>query len=99
MDTGSLPSQHRHLWKPACRVVVDEGLSEASADAFMSRGTVQRRSPSMIPEQNCEETDRAELLFLGQDVLSDLLPGTWKADFKIPPQMRRSPKCRRPLPT
>jgi hypothetical protein len=82
MDNRSLPSKHRHLWKPSCRVDVDEGLSKASADAFMSRGTVQRCSPSMMLKQNCEETDRLEMLLLGQDVLSDFLPDTWKADFK-----------------
>ena len=82
MGTRSLPSQHRHLWKPSSRVVVDEGLSEASADAFMSRGTVQRCSPSMVPEHNCEETDCLEMLLLGQDLLSDFPLGTWKLGMK-----------------
>ena len=91
MGTRSLPSQHRHLWKPSCRVVVDEGLSEASADAFMSRGTVQRCSPSMVPEQNYEETDRLEMLLLRQDVLSDFLLDTWKADFKTSSKWRAIP--------
>ena len=40
----------------------------------------------MVPEQNCEETDRLEMLLLGQDVLSDFLPDTWKADFKTGPK-------------
>ena len=91
MVTRSLPSQHRHLWKPSCRVVVDDGLSEASADAFMSRGTVQRCSPSMVPEQNYEETDRLKMLLLGQDVLSDFLLDTWKADFKTSSKWRAIP--------
>ena len=42
----------------------------------------------MVPEQNYEETDRLEMLLLGQDVLSDFLLDTWKADFKT------SSKCR-----
>ena len=36
----------------------------------------------MVPEQNYEETDRLEMLLLRQDVLSDFLLDTWKADFK-----------------
>ena len=36
----------------------------------------------MVPEQNYEETDRLKMLLLGQDVLSDFLLDSWKADFK-----------------
>ena len=36
----------------------------------------------MVPEKKYEETDRLEMLLLGQDVLSDFLLDTWKADFK-----------------
>ena len=46
----------------------------------------------MVPEQNYEETDRLEMLLLGQDLLSNfLLLDTWKADFKTSPQCRTIP--------
>ena len=45
----------------------------------------------MVPEQNYEETDRLEMLLLGQDVLSDFLLDTWKADFKTSSKWRAIP--------
>ena len=46
----------------------------------------------MVPEQNYEETDRLEMLLLGQDLLSDFLLDTWKADFKTSSKCRTIPK-------
>ena len=45
----------------------------------------------MVPEQNYEETDRLEMLLLRQDVLSDFLLDTWKADFKTSSKWRAIP--------
>ena len=97
MDTRSLPSQRRHLLKLSCRVAFDEGLSEASElglglGLLCNDARLRWCLNKILSRQialKCFSWARCALRFS---------PGHLEGRLQKSFQMRRSSKCRRPLP-